>query len=398
MMKERFPVDPQIQAIAQAVRGAGGRALLVGGWTRDRLLGLDSKDYDMEVFGLPLRRLEELLSGFGEVIAVGRAFGVLKIKGVPLDIALPRKDSKVGRGHRGFVVDLDPDLDFADAARRRDLTINSIGYDPLDGILLDPHGGEYDLRAGILRATDPSRFAEDSLRGLRVAQFLARFEMRPDDRLLELCAGLDLSDLPGERLHEEFRKLLLQAERPSLGFEFLRTTGLLRFFPELAAMIGVPQDPAWHPEGTVWEHTLLVLDQEAGLRTGEPDRDWVLMLGALCHDLGKPLTTVTDEAGRIRSPGHEPAGVPVCEAFLARIRASSGVTAQVSGLVRHHLAPMTLVKNGATAKGFRRLARRLAAAGLDARLLPRLAAASALRSVVVRLATFRVEPISTVSI
>ncbi len=368
-------MDPQVLELAAAIRIAGGRALLVGGWVRDRLLRIDSRDYDMEVFGLPLGRLEEVLSGFGEVIAIGRSFGVLHIKGMPLDVAIPRKDSKVGRGHRGFVVDLDPDLDFEEAARRRDLTMNSIGYDPLDHEILDPHGGESDLQAGRMRATDPVHFAEDSLRGLRVAQFLARFDMKPDQQLVELCAALDLSDLPGERVQEEFRKLLLKAALPSAGFEFLRETGLLRFFPELEAMVGVPQDPAWHPEGTVWEHTLMVLDEAARLRTGDPHEDWVLMLGALCHDLGKPVTTEIGDDGRVRSPGHEPAGVPVAESFLTRIRASADVIAQVGGLVRHHLAPVTLVKDGATAKGFRRLARRLSAVGLEARRLHRLAAA-----------------------
>jgi tRNA nucleotidyltransferase (CCA-adding enzyme) len=372
-MKRQFPVDPRVQELAVSIHDAGGRALVVGGWVRDRLLAIDSKDYDLEVFGLTLNRLEEVLSRFGEVIAIGRSFGVLHIKGMALDVAIPRKDSKAGRGHRGFVVDLDPELDFEEAARRRDLTINSIGYDPLDDEIMDPHHGVSDLRAGRLRATDPGQFADDSLRGLRVAQFMARFKMKPDRELRELCAGLDLSDLPGERIQEEFRKLLLQSERPSAGFEFLRETGLLRFFPELEAMVGVPQDPVWHPEGTVWEHTLMVLDEAARLRTGDRGEDWILMLGALCHDLGKPATTVVGDDGKIRSPGHEPAGVPVAETFLERLRTAAEVMAQVGGLVRHHLAPMTLVKDGATAKGFRRLARRLAAAGLDARQLHRLA-------------------------
>ncbi len=374
-MEPKFQVDSDVQKLATSIRDAGGRALVVGGWVRDQLLAIDSKDYDLEVFGLSLDRLEEVLSRFGEVIAIGRSFGVLHIKGMALDVAIPRKDSKTGRGHRGFVADLDPDLGFEEAARRRDLTINSIGYDPLSGEILDPHHGEADLVAKRLRATDPAHFAEDSLRGLRVAQFLARFRMQPDPELFELCAALDLSDLPGERIQEEFRKLLLKSDRPSSGFEFLRETGLLRFFPELEEMVGVPQDPAWHPEGTVWEHTMMVLDEAARLRTGNAIEDWVLMLGALCHDLGKPATTAVGDDGKIRSPGHEPAGVPVTEALLERLRTSAEVVAQVGGLVRHHLAPITLVKDGATAKGFRRLARRLAAAGLDARSLHRLATA-----------------------
>jgi len=366
-------IDPQVIAVAHAVAKAGGRALIVGGFVRDRLLGLESKDHDLEVYGLELERLERCLSEFGEVIAVGRAFGVLRVKGLEMDFSIPRRDSKTGRGHRGFLVELDPTLDFSEAARRRDLTVNSIGLDPLTAEVLDPHAGRTDLEQRRLRATDPEKFGEDSLRGLRVAQFLARFEMGVDEQLFELCRALDLSDLPGERMYDELNKLLLKAKRPSLGFEFLRETGLLRFFPELEAMVGVPQDPEWHPEGTVWEHTLMVVDQAAQDRRGDED-DLVLMLGALCHDLGKPDTTVVVD-GRVRSPLHEDVGVPIAEAFLGRLRASTEITRKIAALVDHHLAPAVYVKGGATAKAYRRLARKLAAVGLDPQMLFRVARA-----------------------
>jgi tRNA nucleotidyltransferase (CCA-adding enzyme) len=365
-----FPVEPRVEAIARQLAEAGGRALLVGGFVRDYLLGLETKDYDFEVFGLPLVELETALATFGEVIAVGRAFGVLKIKGFEGDFAIPRRDSKVGRGHRGFVVDLDPDLDFATAARRRDLTINSMAYDPLSGEILDPHGGRGDLERGVLRATDPEKFGEDSLRALRVAQFLARFAMAADEELFRLCAATDLADLPGERLWGEVSKLLLKARRPSLGLEFLRQTGLLRFFPELAAMVGVPQDPEWHPEGTVWEHTLMVVDEAAALRTGEREADLVLMFGALCHDLGKPATTVV-EGGRVRSPDHESQGLAPTRAFLHRLRANHDLVDQVCALVANHLAPAQFTQGGATLKAYRRLARKLDAVGLPVDLFYR---------------------------
>ena len=366
-------IDADVLAIARAIAEAGGRALLVGGFVRDRLLGLGSKDHDIEVYGLELERLEACLGGFGEVIAVGKAFGVLRVKGLDMDFSIPRRDSKTGRGHRGFIVELDPTLDFREAARRRDLTVNSIGLDPLTGEVLDPHDGRTDLQERRLRATDPEKFGEDSLRGLRVAQFLARFEMTPDHQLFELCRALDLSDLPGERMYEELTKLLLKGVRPSLGFEFLRETGLLRFFPELEAMVGVPQDPEWHPEGTVWEHTLMVVDEAAKDRRGDAD-DLVLMLGALCHDLGKPDTTVFVD-GRVRSPLHEDVGVPIAEAFLERLRASTETTRKIAALVDHHLAPAVFVKGGAGGKAYRRLARKLDGVGLDPMLLFRVARA-----------------------
>jgi tRNA nucleotidyltransferase (CCA-adding enzyme) len=249
MFQPPFDVDPELEAIALACNKAGGRALLVGGWVRDQLRGVDSKDWDYEVYGLTLDALEEVLATFGEVIRIGRAFGVLRVKGLELDISLPRRDSKTGRGHRGFVVDLDPELDIREASRRRDLTINAISYDPLTGELLDPFDGVEDLRAGVLRAVDPDTFTEDSLRALRVAQFAARFEMQLDPALHALCASLDLTDLPGERIQQELDKLLLRAKRPSIGFEFLRSTVLLRLFPEAHALVGVRGCLGAHDDG-----------------------------------------------------------------------------------------------------------------------------------------------------
>lgn len=366
--------DEPILDYARAVQAADGRALIVGGFVRDQLLGLSSKDYDFEVFGLTIDALERVLSQFGEVIAVGKSFGVLRLKHVDIDFSIPRRDNKVGRGHKDFRVEFDPQMSFEDAARRRDLTVNSIGFDPLSGELLDPFGGEQDLRDRVLRATDARTFGEDALRGLRVAQFHARLEMAPDDELRELCRRLDLEDLSGERIWEEFAKLLLRSRRPSMGFEFLRETELLRFFPELEAMVGVPQDPIWHPEGTVWEHTMMVLDEAATLRNGDSNHDLVLMYAALCHDLGKPWTTFTDDEGRIRSPNHEPEGVGPTERFLGRMRASGDLIGKVAILVRYHLAPAQFHRD-ATPKAYRRLARKLGEYDANLALLAELARA-----------------------
>ena len=399
----RYGLDPKCVEIARAVRDAGGRALVVGGWVRDHLLGVRSKDVDIEVSGLDAARLESLLAGFGRVHAVGRAFGVFRVGGIDVDFSLPRRDSKRGPGHRGFDVTPDPSLGFAQAARRRDLTVNSIGIDPLTGEILDPHGGRRDLERRVLRATDPERFPEDPLRGLRVAQLAARLEMAPDGELLALCRALDLGELSGERVFDELAKLLLRAAKPSIGFRFLEDSGQLRFFPELDALRGVPQDPEWHPEGDVWVHTLMVLDAAASLRGGgtapgaqEPDRsthppaatppagertsspggreDLALMLGALCHDLGKPATTERVD-GRIRSYRHDVAGVAPTRALLERMRAPGALVDQVAALVEHHLAPALFVSNAATAKGYRRLARKLERAGVGVELLVRVARA-----------------------
>ena len=372
----RSELDPRVVDISNAVRSAGGRAVVVGGWVRDHLLGIHSKDVDIEVFGLSVERLEAVLSRLGRVIEVGRAFGVFRVAGLDVDFSLARRDSKRGPGHRGFDVVPDPSLDFAEAARRRDLTVNSIGIDPITGEVLDPHGGCTDLERGVLRATDPAHFPEDPLRGLRVAQLAARLGMEPDCALVALCRTLDLSELSGERIFEEFRKLLLRAARPSLGFKVLEATGQLRFFPELDALRGVEQDPEWHPEGDVWVHTLMVLDAAAALRVGREygSDDLALMLAALCHDLGKPATTELID-GRVRSHRHDVEGVAPTRVLLGRMRAPCALTEKVAALVEHHLAPALFVGNGATAKAYRRLARKLARSGTSIELLVRVARA-----------------------
>ena len=365
-------VDQRLLDIARAAREARGRALFVGGQVRDRLLGRSSADMDVEVFGLALEGLESILAAFGRTRKVGRSFGVIRIDGLDADFSLPRRDNKTGPGHRGFAVEIAPDLDFATAARRRDFRINSMGFDPLTGEVLDPHGGRADLSARRLRVTDPAHFAEDPLRGLRAAQFAARFELEPDRELLTLASRLDLAELAPERIYGEIRKLLLLGVRPAIGFELLHETRLVRFFPEVEALIGVPQDPRWHPEGDVWRHTMLVLDRAAELRRGDED-DETLMFAALCHDFGKPAATVG-----LRSPGHDRAGVEPARSFLDRLRAPRRLIDRVAALVQEHLAPVLFVKNEAGPKAYRRLARRLEAAGADLELLVRVATADQL--------------------
>ena len=370
-------LDSRIKTIAEAIARSGGRPVAVGGFVRDLCLGIDAKDMDIEVFGLALEDLERVLAEFGRVRRVGRAFGVLRLdgKGVHAEFSLPRRDSKRGPGHRGFDVQVDPDLDFAEAARRRDLTINSMGMELPGGTILDPHGGRRDLERRILRATDAGTFAEDPLRGLRVAQFCARLVMTPDEALVRLCGELDLEEISPERKREEFHKLLLRGVRPSLGLAFLHRSGLLGHFPELAALVDVPQDPRWHPEGDVWTHTLMVVDEAAMLRTGDGNEDAALMFGALCHDFGKPLVTQTTNDGTVRSPGHSEAGIAPTRTFLDNLRTAHALVKRASALVRHHLAPAQFVAQGAGEGAYRRLARRLAADGVTMELLVRTARA-----------------------
>ena len=368
----------QALRIARAVRDAGGRALIVGGWVRDRCLGRDSKDVDLEVYGLPAAGVRALLERIDRVNVVGEAFTVFKVGSI--DVALPRRESKTGRGHRGFEVTGDPDLLVEEAARRRDFTINAIAWDPLTEEYVDPYGGQADLERKRLRAVDPRTFGDDSLRVLRAIQFAARFELDVDEATRALCRRIVLDDLPAERIWGELEKLLLQAARPSTGFRLAFELGVVQqLFPELAALVDCPQEPEWHPEGDVWVHTLLVIDRARELIDDlERPRQIALMLGAVCHDFGKPATTAWRD-GRIRSFNHEEEGVAPAHAFLDRLNVHSfegyDVRQQTIGLVAHHLKPgmWHKVRDEVGDGAFRRLARKV-----DIELLARLAKADCL--------------------
>ncbi|HCQ99792.1 MAG TPA: polynucleotide adenylyltransferase, partial [Acidobacteria bacterium] len=314
-----------------------------------------------------------LLAELGPVNAVGKNFTVYKVG--PVHVSIPRTESKSGRGHRGFTVKGDPDLPLVEAARRRDFTINAIAWDPLNDNYLDPYGGKADLKQRLLRVVDPHTFGDDSLRVLRALQLAARFGLRVDETTKNICRQTLLDDLPAERVYGELEKLLLLSERPSRGFALAKELGVLdKLFPELKALVGCEQELEWHPEGDVWVHTLQVIDQ-ARSRIDDLDypQQMALMLGAVCHDLGKPATTEFID-GRIRSRNHEEAGVEPTRALLDRLNVHSmngyDVRHQVIGMVAQHLKPgMWHKSTGVVGDGaFRRLARKV-----DLELLARLA-------------------------
>ena len=340
--------------IASLVRGIGGRAFLVGGCVRDALLGHPVKDYDLEIYGVTADRLEKCLEGKFRLSRVGISFGVMKVHGFEIDIALPRTESKVGAGHRGFIVDTNPELSYEEATARRDFTINAIMYDLLEGEIIDPWHGVADLKNGVLRHTSP-HFTEDPLRVLRCMQFVSRLCFAVAPETIALCSMLGQEELPPERLAGEWEKLLLKGSKPSLGLEFLRECGWIRFYPELEALIGCEQSSQWHPEGDVWVHTLLALDAAVQYRTGTIDDDLCLMLGVLCHDFGKPSTSVCVD-GKISSKGHPEAGVPLAESFVQRIWNRPDIIKQVALLVKHHMEPFFLIKGNARDSAYRRLA------------------------------------------
>lgn len=351
------------------------RALIVGGFARDALLGLKPKDIDLEVYGVSPERLQSVLEQLfpGQLNEVGKSFGIIKIamgEGLEFDVSIPRRESKSGERHRDFYIQSDPGMTIEEAARRRDFSMNSISADPLTGEFFDPFGGIQDLENRMLRVTDEERFQDDPLRVLRAVQFAARMELVVEPHSLAFMQAMvergDLDHLTAERVTEELKKLLLKAEKPSTGFELARTLGIVeKYWPELHALIGVPQEPEWHPEGDVWIHSMMVVDEAATIIRRKEDapgfRRWItaednaqrekektqVMLGALCHDLGKASTTQRmekDGVMRIRSLGHEEAGDAPTRSFCGRLKFSKDEVEAAVAIAREHLKPFLFAK------------------------------------------------------
>jgi tRNA nucleotidyltransferase (CCA-adding enzyme) len=370
----KIPLPDDLRAMLEAVRGVG-RPRLVGGGVRDWLLGLPSKDFDVEVAGVGFEGLRRALAPFGATDVIGRSFGVIKVRGASgseYDFSLPRRESKTGAGHRGFAVEPDPALGDADAAARRDFTVNAIAMDPFTGEMIDPFNGRADLAARVLRHTSAA-FSEDPLRVLRAFQLAARFDFTLAPETAVLCREIlpSFAELPVERVWAEWDKWAVKSVRPSRGIEVLEQTGWIRHFPEVAAMRGTAQEPEWHPEGDVLTHTGHCLDALVSLGewvSAPPARRRMLSFAVLAHDFGKPPTTEhAERRGAMRwvSPGHEAAGGPLSDSFLRRIGAPLDLDAPVRALVVHHLAHHHGNSGDFTDTQVRRLARKLAPATID---------------------------------
>ena len=341
--------------LASRVSAAGGRAMYVGGMVRDQLTGTPCKDIDLEIYGIEPAKLRTILSDLGRVVEKGASFGVFGLEHSGLDIAMPRRERAIGAKHTDFDIDVDPGLSFRSATMRRDLTINAMMRDVLTGELIDLWGGRRDLEARVIRHVSDETFPEDALRVFRAAQFAARLEATVAPETLALCRRMSVAGLSRERVFDELEKALLKARRPSVFFDVLREMHHLQeFFPEIAACIGVPQNPVHHPEGDVFDHTMLVLDCAAGLR----DRaQWPtgFMIAALTHDLGKVVATRTLEDGRIVAYGHEVEGIELCETQLRRITSHQKLIDYARNMMLLHMRPNIL----ANAKSRRKKTRQL---------------------------------------
>lgn len=344
---EHAEVYEKVLNFSQIVKENGGKALLVGGSVRDSLMNRISKDFDLEVYGLDPKRIEGIAEQIGKVSDVGKAFGILKItfeNGLDIDISLPRTDSKIDVGHKGFDVKADPNMNLRDAARRRDFTINSIAANPLTGELYDSFNGIEDIKNRILRVTDSERFKDDPLRVLRAVQFVGRFGLEVEKGSMTAIQETvpQLQELSKERIGEEWKKLLLRSEKPSLGLSAGMMLGIFKeIHPEFSSLEETQQESKWHPEGNVWTHTLMVIDEAAKIvqrKNLESKKSLVVLLGSLCHDLGKPMTT-RERKGHITSYGHEMTGEKPTKDFLTTIGIDNLTRDKVIKLVGNHLVP-----------------------------------------------------------
>ncbi len=369
---QRIPLELELpNGLSQAIdklETAGAICLVVGGSIRDALLGMKPKDFDIEVYGLPLEKIEKTLSTIGKTDLVGKAFSVVKLwtQGEEYDFAIPRRESKTGAGHRGFAIEADASMNPAEAAQRRDFTCNALFYDPARQEVVDHYGGIADLKAHQLRHVSPA-FSEDPLRALRAMQFAGRFALTLHPETAKLCRAMrhEFHSLAVERIWTEWEKWATRSTSLSHGMLALQASGWLPFFAELNALVDLPQDPEWHPEGDVWTHTLRCLDAlqaHTNWATLPPEQRCAISFATLCHDLGKArCTRFASKRGEKRwiSPGHDSASAWLSETLLARIATPKHLREKVSRLVGNHHYLNTAPVNGPSNSSLRRLAKRL---------------------------------------
>lgn len=343
--KINIPLSNDILKLLEVLQSKGNQALIVGGAVRDAIMGFEPKDIDIEVYGTDYDSLQDFLSTYGKTDLVGKAFGVIKWRdsaGNDYDFSIPRRDSKVtdntNQRGRGISSEFDINITPKEAASRRDFTMNSLAYNPLTHELLDFFGGVQDINNKILRHTSPA-FSEDPLRVLRGMQFSARFDLTLAPETAELAKQLKDSKLVKERLSEEWMKLFTKGKKPSKGIQYLIDTEWIDNYPELKALFETPQHPDHHPEGSAGVHTLMVSDVAAELADEDGlkgDDRAAVIIAAMCHDIGKPLTTITED-GKIKSPGHQSAGVGVANQFLQSIGIKKDIIKRVLPLVEYHM-------------------------------------------------------------
>lgn len=361
----KFKIPSVLEEILKDLQKIGATPILVGGSVRDYFLNIPVKDYDVEIFGIDcIQTIEKSLQKFGSVKLVGKSFGVLtlRVNKYDFDFALPRTETKIGLSHQDFEVITNASLSFKEAAIRRDFTINAIGYDFFKEEFIDPFDGIEDLKTKTIKHINDKTFIEDSLRVYRAVAFASRFNFKIEEKTKELCKQIvlknELKYLPKERVYEEFKKLFLKSSKPSIGFELMRELGILKYFSELQALINCIQEPEYHPEGDVWVHTMMALDEMARILKEEnienDYKELYLFYSILCHDFGKPFCT-EEINGKITSHKHESLGIEPTISFLSKITNEKKFIEIVCSLVKNHLAPFQLYKTESSLKAIKRL-------------------------------------------
>jgi len=324
----------------QAIKEAGGNPLVVGGFIRDWVLGIPSKDIDIEVFGLSVEELITVLEQFGEVEKVGMRFGVIKVHGIDADFSLPRWESKEGKGHKGFVITPDSAMSIKEACRRRDITINAISYSYFEDKIHDPYGGLEDIEREIIRHTS-EQFAEDPVRVKRIMQICSRIPFEVFHATIFLCETLkpEFSTIDKDVLWVEWEKWATKGIVPSNGLRFLKDCGWLEFYPEIYNLVGLEQEPAHHPEGDVFEHichTVDSLTNDICWGILPKDEKIIYMFSALLHDVGK-ITTTEIRDGKIISHRHDKEGEQFVISFCNRIGMPQKYIDIIVPLVKEHM-------------------------------------------------------------
>lgn len=339
------PIEVQI---AERVKEIGGATYYVGGYVRDKLLGIDNKDIDIEVHEIFPPDLRGILNELGTSLEYGKDFGIFSLASHNIDIAIPRTEVSTGIGHRDFNVQIDPFIGVKEAARRRDFTINSLMQDVLTSEIIDSFNGLEDLKNKIIKHVDDNSFVEDPLRVFRAAQFAARFEFEIDPKTIELCKTIDVTTLSKERVEEELKKALLKSNKPSIFFNELdRMNKLDYWFKEVKELQGIKQDKIFHPEGDAYTHTMLVLDEACKYRD-MVSNPYYFMLLALTHDFGK-VDTSFEKDGRIHSYGHEN-NLTRAKTFIRRITNKNELYKYLMNMIKVHMKPNILYSQNSGVK------------------------------------------------
>lgn len=321
------PQEHAARGICQTLSHAGHRALLAGGCVRDKLLGVDAKDFDVATSATP----EQIAALFDRTVAVGAAFGVVMVL-LPegqFEVTTFRSDGPYVDGrHPSYVTFSNEEQD----ARRRDFTINAMFYDPSTESVVDYVGGRDDLASRIIRTVGHprDRFSEDHLRLLRAIRFAARLDFTIEPATLDAIRDMAqlVTTTSAERIRDELLKMLTEGGGRR-ALELMDETGLLeQVLPEISRMKGVRQPPEFHPEGDVFQHTLLIADR---LKGASP----TLALGTLLHDVGKPATITYED--RVRFNNHDKIGAEIAEQICRRLRMSNHDTERIVWLVAQHM-------------------------------------------------------------